>query len=143
MQYTLLYFGTRVYLFSPEEGSRYLFSTRNNCCEFLASDGVIFSLNHSSKRQFFGAPFTSCAVESKFHFSKSDTHNNGFWKIDNSNVTIECNFHFRRETMCQRNVRRPDCLFFLKVTSWKKTYLKLLFHTIIRKHEKNQNFVQF
>ena len=33
---------TRAYLFTPEEGSCYAFSTRNNCCEFLASDGVIF-----------------------------------------------------------------------------------------------------
>ena len=38
----LLHFGTRAYLFSPEEGSWYVFSTRINCCEFLASDGVIF-----------------------------------------------------------------------------------------------------
>ena len=33
---------TRAYLLPPEEGSCYVFSTRNNCCEFLASDGVIF-----------------------------------------------------------------------------------------------------
>ena len=37
----LLHFGTRAYLFSPEEGSCYVFSTRNNCCEFLAFYGVI------------------------------------------------------------------------------------------------------
>ena len=37
----LFYFGTRAYLFSPDEGSCYIFSTRNNCCEFLASYGVI------------------------------------------------------------------------------------------------------
>ena len=35
-----LHFGTRAYLFSPHEGSCYIFSTRNNCCEFLASYGV-------------------------------------------------------------------------------------------------------
>ena len=37
----LLYFGTCAYLFLPDEGSCYIFSTRNNCCEFLASSGVI------------------------------------------------------------------------------------------------------
>ena len=37
----LLYFSTRAYLFSPEERSCYVFLTRNNCCEFLASYGVI------------------------------------------------------------------------------------------------------
>ena len=37
----LLHFGTRAYLFSSEEGSCYVFSTRNNC-KFFASDGVIF-----------------------------------------------------------------------------------------------------
>ena len=29
------------YLFSPEEGSCYVFSIRNNCCEYLASYGAI------------------------------------------------------------------------------------------------------
>ena len=37
----LLLFGTRAYLSSPNEGSCYIFSTRNNCCEFLVSHGVI------------------------------------------------------------------------------------------------------
>ena len=37
----LLYFGTRAYLFSSDEGSCYVFCTRNNCCVFLASYGVI------------------------------------------------------------------------------------------------------
>ena len=37
----LLYFGIRAYLFSPDEGLCYIFSTRNNCCEILASYGVI------------------------------------------------------------------------------------------------------
>ena len=37
----LLHFTTRAYLFSPDEGSCCIFSTRNNCCEFLASYGVI------------------------------------------------------------------------------------------------------
>ena len=30
------------YLFSPDEGSCYVFSTWNNCCKFLASYGVTF-----------------------------------------------------------------------------------------------------
>ena len=38
----LLHFGTCAYLFSPEGGSCYVFSTQNNCCKFLASDGVTF-----------------------------------------------------------------------------------------------------
>ena len=37
----LLLFGTRAYLFSPEEGLGYVFPTQNNCCEFLAFYGVI------------------------------------------------------------------------------------------------------
>ena len=36
-----IYFGTRAYLFSPDERSCYVFSIWNNCCEFLAFDGVI------------------------------------------------------------------------------------------------------
>ena len=36
-----VYFGTRAYLFSPQEGSCYVFYTRNNCCKCLASYGVI------------------------------------------------------------------------------------------------------
>ena len=31
----LLYFGTRAYMFLPDEWSCSIFSTRNNCCEFL------------------------------------------------------------------------------------------------------------
>ena len=46
----LLYFGTRAYLFSPNKGSCYVSSTRNNCCEFLASYGVTF---HSFKKSYF------------------------------------------------------------------------------------------
>ena len=38
----LLYFDTRAYLFSLQEGSCYVFSTRNNWCEFLVSYDVIF-----------------------------------------------------------------------------------------------------
>ena len=37
----LLNFATQAYLFSPDEGSCYVFPTRNNCCEFLASNEVI------------------------------------------------------------------------------------------------------
>ena len=44
----LLYFGSRAYLFSPEEGSCYVFTTRNNCCEFLAFYGVIQSKPRSA-----------------------------------------------------------------------------------------------
>ena len=35
-------FGTRAHLLSLEEGSCCILSTRNNCCESLASYGVIF-----------------------------------------------------------------------------------------------------
>ena len=45
----LLYFGTHTYQFLPEEGLCYIFSTRNNCFEFLASYGVIIQ----SVNQFF------------------------------------------------------------------------------------------
>ena len=40
--------GTYGYLFSPEEGSFFLFSTRNNCCEFLAHDGFNLQSPHRS-----------------------------------------------------------------------------------------------
>ena len=47
----LLYCGTtRTYLFSPDEGSCYVFSTRNNHCEILASDGVILQSDHQSNK---------------------------------------------------------------------------------------------
>ena len=35
------WFNTRAYLFSPDKGSGNLFSTQNNCCQFLASYGVV------------------------------------------------------------------------------------------------------
>ena len=37
----LLHFGTHAYMFLPDEGSCYVFLTRNSWCEFLASYGVI------------------------------------------------------------------------------------------------------
>ena len=36
-----VYFRIRAHLFSPDEGSCFVFSTQNNWCEFLASYGVI------------------------------------------------------------------------------------------------------
>ena len=59
----LLHFGTRAYLSSHEAGSCYVFSTQNNCCEFLASDGVIFQsvFKPFSKTPVFGAALTSRA----------------------------------------------------------------------------------
>ena len=51
-------FGTRAYLFLPEEGSRYVFSNQNNC-EFLASDGVISVIETFFKMPVLGAPLTS------------------------------------------------------------------------------------
>ena len=44
----LLYCGTRSYLLSPDEESYDVFSARNNCCEFLASDGVILQSDDQS-----------------------------------------------------------------------------------------------
>ena len=49
----MLLFGTRAYLFSPDEGSCYVFSTRNNCWKFLASYDVIFQ---SSFKLYFKTP---------------------------------------------------------------------------------------
>ena len=47
-------------MFSPEEGLCYVYSTQNNCCEFLASDGVIFQsvIKPFFKTPVFGAPLT-------------------------------------------------------------------------------------
>ena len=41
----LLHFGTPAYLFSPEEGLCYVFSTQNNYCEFLAISSVFILLH--------------------------------------------------------------------------------------------------
>ena len=62
--YVAVTFRTRAYLFSPEEGSCYICSTRNNCCKFLASYGVILPSNSQTyfKTPVCGAPF------SYFHF---------------------------------------------------------------------------
>ena len=49
----LLYFGTRAYLLTPDEGSLYVFSTRNNCCEFLAFQGVTFQSVTESYGRYF------------------------------------------------------------------------------------------
>ena len=43
----LLYFSTRAYLFSPEQGSCYTFLTRNNCCKFLTSYVIIQRITQS------------------------------------------------------------------------------------------------
>ena len=53
----IFYFVTRAYLFSPDEGSWYIFSTRNNCCEFPASYGVIIQsvIQSFSKMPVFDA----------------------------------------------------------------------------------------
>ena len=62
----LLHFGTRAYLISPEEGSCYVFSTQNICCEFLASDAVTFqsAIKPFFKTPVFGASLTSWYVNS-------------------------------------------------------------------------------
>ena len=71
----LFYFGTHAYLFSPEEWSCYIFTTRNNCCQFLPSYGVIIQ----SVTQIFlktsvcGASltyFTASEVKYVFHTLK-------------------------------------------------------------------------
>ena len=66
----MLHFGTRAYLFSFDEGSCYVFTTRNNCCEFLASfQSVFFSkcenflffkvyIKSFIKTPVFGAPLS-------------------------------------------------------------------------------------
>ena len=49
-----LYFGSRTYLFLPDEGYCYIFSTRNNCCKSLASCGVVIqSVIQSHVSTFF------------------------------------------------------------------------------------------
>ena len=76
----LLYFGTRAYLFSPEERSCYVFSTRNNCCKFFASDGAIFqSVNKPFfKTPVFGAPLTSLHYSIFFKCKDSKRFNKMF-----------------------------------------------------------------
>ena len=71
-----VHFGTRAYLFSPEEGSCYVFSTRNNCCEFLASDGVIFQSVLKPINYIFARDAINCShfilVSEKYTFKKND-----------------------------------------------------------------------
>ena len=61
----LFHFGTRAYLFSPDEGSGYIFSTRNICCEFLASMVLFYKVifNHT-----FNMPQTYLRNELKPRF---------------------------------------------------------------------------
>ena len=69
--YTLLiHFGTCSYLFSPDKRSCYIFSTRNNCCEFLASYSVIIQ---SVTQSFLKTPVcgASLTYEAKEDFSIS------------------------------------------------------------------------
>ena len=58
----LLLFGTHAYLLLPDEGSCYIFSIRNNCCEFLASYGVIFQ---SDFQPYFKTPVCGAAFSKK------------------------------------------------------------------------------
>ena len=52
-----LHFTTLAYLFTPNEGSCCVFSTQNNCCEFLAFRGVTFKVFKSFfKMPVLGAP---------------------------------------------------------------------------------------
>ena len=53
-------YGTRLYLSSPDEGLCFFFSIRNNCCEFLASYGVILQndIQPYFKTPVCGAPFS-------------------------------------------------------------------------------------
>ena len=45
------------------EGSCYVFSTRNNCCEFLASDGFILQSDHQRKLSHMGTVKDAGEVE--------------------------------------------------------------------------------
>ena len=53
-------FGTCAYLFLPDEGSCYAFSTQNNCREILAFYGVILQsdIQPYFKMPICGAPFS-------------------------------------------------------------------------------------
>ena len=83
----LLHFGTRVYLFSPEEGSCYVFLTRNNCCEFLTFFGVITQsvIQSFLKTPVCGASLSILTCLNWIKLCKIDT----FLKIQNSMFLIE------------------------------------------------------
>ena len=65
----LLHFGTCTYLFLPDEGSCYIFSTGNNCCTFLASYGVIIQSVSQSflKTPICGASLTDYNIVKEFN----------------------------------------------------------------------------
>ena len=79
----LLHFSTCAYLFSPEKGSCSIFSTRNNCCEFLAFYGVFTQrviqprINDFEKYSSFKSYIIIKMVISP---KLSDSHKKYFWK---------------------------------------------------------------
>ena len=63
----LLHFGTRAFLFLPDEGSCYIFSTRNNCCQFLAP----YCVNIQSVTQsFLKTPVCGASLTYYHHISR-------------------------------------------------------------------------
>ena len=102
----LLLFGTRAYLLLPDKVSCYIFSAENNCCEFLASYGIIFKVvfYHTSKRQFVAIlfriyvcvcrHFVFCKIKLywriKTHLQKKIIFNTymGFWR-KTTNILID------------------------------------------------------
>ena len=90
MAMKLLYFGTCAYLFLPDEGSCYIFSSQNNCYKFLASYGVIIqSVIHSDnliiqKKLKLYAKFNSLKTLNKMFFLFSENlanfHRNRIFK---------------------------------------------------------------
>ena len=57
----LLHFGTRE-LFSPDEESCYVFSTQNNSCEFLVSNGRTLLLHFGTRDYLFSPDKGSCYI---------------------------------------------------------------------------------
>ena len=94
----LLYFIALAYLFSPDEGSCCIFSNRNNCCEFLASDGVICK----------GSSITNSIVLLIYFWCIEDFLTIFQFRQKNLEL-IRCNIKIKRFLFNMRNEKLRDC----------------------------------
>ena len=118
---------TRAHLLSPEEGSCYILSTRNNCCESLASYDVIFQsdfqpyfsiLVWGTAFSYIVCLFSSCPFSSNLSGDNfSPLHDN---KLNLHNMS-------------------SIVLFFYKKVEWFLIYLKACTQNLLRKYNLKVN----
>ena len=115
--------GTCAYLFSPDEESCDIFSTRNNCCEFLASYGVIIQSVFQSHRENVVKILTVAFVKPIFCRGIVEHHYFNMQRFCRYVLTSNCSFNIE--------VGFSDC----RIIHWDyyKKYLKksLIWHKIL------------